>query len=236
MSTQGHSGEPSGAGQTSADEKRRVRLVVADDHTLLLQGLVALLKEEPKLEVVGQATTGRKALEEVRRLRPDIALLDITMPDMNGLEVTRAVTAQFPEVKVLILTMHEEEAFFFEALRAGASGYVLKGASSEELLSAIFAVSEGGVYLPPKLAGTVLRDYLDREKTGKDSPPREPLTPREEEVLRLIAQGLTNQEIAERLVLGLNTVKTHRLHIYQKLGLHTRADLVEYAMRRGLLR
>ncbi|MEK7872755.1 MAG: response regulator transcription factor, partial [Chloroflexota bacterium] len=140
MSTQGHSGELSGAGQKSADERRRVRLVVADDHTLLLQGLVALLKEEPKLEVVGQATTGRKALDEVRRLRPDIALLDITMPDMNGLEVTRAVTAQFPEVKVLILTMHEEEAFFFEALRAGASGYVLKGASGEELLSAIFAV------------------------------------------------------------------------------------------------
>ena len=236
MSAQEHSGEPSGASHSSAEERRRVRLVVADDHTVLLQGLVALLKEEPKLEVVGQATTGRKALEEVKRLRPDIALLDITMPDMTGLEVTREVTAQFPEVKVLILTMHEEEAFFFEALRSGASGYVLKGASSDELLAAVLAVQEGGVYLPPKLAGMVLRDYIDEGRKAEAGPPHEPLTPREDEVLRLIAQGLTNQEIAERFVLGLNTVKTHRLHVYQKLGLHTRAELVAYALQRGLLR
>lgn len=229
---------PSGARTVPpiGEAARRVRLVVADDHKLVLQGLVSLLKEDEGIEVVGQAMNGREALAEIQRLRPDVALLDITMPEMSGLEVTRLVTGRFPEVKVLILTMHEEEAFFFEALRSGASGYVLKGASSDELLAAVLAVHEGGVYLPPKLAGMVLRDYIEGGPKGEAGPPREPLTPREEEVLRLIAQGLTNQEIAERFVLVLNTVKTHRLHVYQKLGLHTRAELVAYALQRGLLR
>ena len=229
---------PSGARNAQPIEgaSRRVRVVVADDHKLVLQGLVSLLKEDEGIEVVGQAVNGREALEEIQRLRPDVALLDITMPEMNGLEVTRQVASQFPDVKVLILTMHEEEAFFFEALRSGASGYVLKGASSDELLAAVLAVDEGGVYLPPKLAGMVLRDYIEAGQKGEAGPPREMLTPREEEVLRLIAQGLTNQEIAERLVLGLNTVKSHRLHVYQKLGLHSRAELVAYALQRGLLR
>lgn len=229
---------PSGAGNAPSFERasRRVRVVVADDHKLVLQGLVSLLKEDEGIEVVGQAVNGREALEEIQRLRPDVALLDITMPEMSGLEVTRQVAGQFPDVKVLILTMHEEEAFFFEALRSGASGYVLKGASSDELLAAVLAVDEGGVYLPPKLAGMVLRDYIEGGLTREAEPLCEPLTPREEEVLRLIAQGLTNQEIAERLVLGLNTVKTHRLHVYQKLSLHTRAELVAYALQRGLLR
>lgn len=213
----------------------RLRLVVADDHTLMLQGLVALLKDEPNVEVVATATNGRQALEEIKRFHPDIALLDITMPVMNGLEVTREVVAHFPEVKVLLLTMHEEEAFFFEALRVGASGYVLKDASSEELLPAIFAVYEGGVYLPPKLAGMLVRDRMSLEHVEKAEFPREPLTVREEEVLKLIAQGLTNQEIAQRLVLGLTTVKTHRQHIYQKLRFHTRSQLVDYASRRGLI-
>ncbi len=214
----------------------RVRVVVADDHKLVLQGLVSLLAEDEGIEVVGQAVNGREALEEIQRLHPDVALLDITMPEMSGLEVTRKVTDQLPDVKVLILTMHEEEAFFFEALRLGASGYVLKGASSDELLAAIVAVHEGGVYLSPRLAGMVLHDYLEAGRRGKAGPPREPLTAREEGVLRLVSQGLTNQEIADHLVLSLNTVKTHRLHVYQKLGLHTRAELVAYALQRGLLR
>lgn len=213
----------------------RVRVVVADDHKLVLQGLVSLLTEDEGIEVVGQAVNGREALEEIQRLHPDVALLD-TMPEMSGLEVTRKVTDQLPDVKVLILTMHEEEAFFFEALRLGAAGYVLKGASSDELLTAIVAIHEGGVYLSPRLAGMVLHDYLEAGRQGKADPPREPLTAREEGVLRLVSQGMTNQEIADHLVLSLNTVKTHRLHVYQKLGLHTRAELVAYALQRGLLR
>jgi two-component system, NarL family, response regulator NreC len=213
-------------------ERARIRLVIADDHAIMREGLVSLLEDEPDLHVVAQASNGQEAVSLVFQQQPDIALLDITMPDMNGLEAARRIAAEQPEVKILILTMHEEEAFFFEALRAGAAGYMLKGASSEELLGAIRAVHEGGVYLPPKLAGGLVQDYVKRQP---QVPRNDPLTAREREVLSLIAQGLTNPEIAGRLVLSLNTVKTHRLRIYQKLNLHDRAQLVAYALRRGLL-
>jgi len=210
-----------------------IRLIVADDHVIVREGLVALLEDEPDLEVVGQAGTGREAVSLVRQHRPDIALLDIAMGDMTGLEATRQFARELPEVNVVILTMHEEEAFFFEALQLGASGYILKGARSEELLTAIRAVYGGGVYLPPKLAGRLVRDYLDDHL-----PPAldGTLTSREREVLTLIAQGLTNGDIAKQLTLSLNTVKTHRLRIYQKLNLRDRASVVNYALGRGLLR
>jgi len=209
-----------------------IRLIIADDHAVVREGLAAMLEDEPDLQVVGLVGTGRAAVALARQQQPDIALLDITMPDMNGLEATRQLMAAQSMVKVLILTMHEEEAFFFEALRAGAAGYVLKGADSEELLSAIRAVHEGGVYLPPKLAGGLVRDHLERHP---QPPLDDPLTPREREILTLIAQGLTNRDIAQQLTLSLNTVKTHRLHILQKLNLHDRAELIDYALRRGLL-
>lgn len=210
-----------------------IRLVVADDHPVMREGLVALLEDEPDLQVVGQASTGREAVNLVRQHRPDVALLDISMEDMTGLEATGQFVPEIPSVRVIILTMHEEEAFFFEALRVGASGYILKGVRSEELFSAIRAVKEGGVYLPPKLAGRLVQDYLTRQP-----PPSlaDPLSPREGEILTFIAQGLTNRDIAQRLTLSLNTVKTHRLRIYQKLDLHDRASLVHYAVGRGLLR
>jgi len=209
-----------------------IRLIIADDHAVVREGLAAMLEDEPDLQVVGLVGTGRAAVALARQQQPDIALLDITMPDMNGLEATRQLMAAQSMVKVLILTMHEEEAFFFEALRAGAAGYVLKGADSEELLSAIRAVHEGGVYLPPKLAGGLVRDHLERHP---QPPLDDPLTPREREILTLITQGLTNRDIAQQLTLSLNTVKTHRLHILQKLNLHDRAELIDYALRRGLL-
>jgi two-component system response regulator NreC len=154
------------------------------------------------------------------------------MPDMNGLEATRQIKIEVPEVMVLILTMHEEEAFFFEALRAGASGYLLKGAHSEALLTALRVVREGGVYLTPDLAGELVQDYLIRnpEPSLDDL-----LTSREQDVLTLIAQGFTNTEIAEQLTLSINTIKTHRSRIYNKLDLHDRASLVGYALKRGLL-
>lgn len=213
--------------------RRQTHLVIADDHAVVRDGLAALLEDEPDLRVVAQAGTGREALGMVRRHRPDVALLDITMPDMTGLEATRTIVVELPEVKVLILTMHEEDTFFFEALRAGASGYVLKGAPSVELLTAIRMVDGGGVYLSPKLAGRLVLDYLDHHP---DPSLDDLLTPREREILTLIAKGFTNSEIAERLTLSINTVKTHRLHVYQKLDLHDRAALVDYALRRGLLR
>lgn len=218
----------------SADTTR-IRIVVADDHSIVLEGLVALLEDEPGMQVVGKATDGAQALGEVRRSRPDIALLDITMPVMSGLEITRRLTEEMPDVRTLILTMHDEEAFFFEALQAGASGYVLKGAGKDEILSAIAVVAGGGVYIPPQLAMGLVREAL-RQPASPESAASEPLTEREHDVLRLIAEGLTNKEIADRLILSLNTVKTHRLRLYQKLGLHTRAELVAFARRKGILR
>jgi two-component system response regulator NreC len=208
-------------------------LIIADDHAIVREGLVALLEGEADITVVGQAGTGKAALSLARQHRPDLALLDITMPDMNGLEATRRIKKEEPGVQVLILTMHEEEAFFFEALRAGAAGYVLKGAHGDELLTAIRDVRQGGVHLSPNLAGELVRDYLDLHP---DPSSDNPLTPREQEVLTLIAKGYSNSEIAEQLTLTINTIKTHRSRIYEKLDLHDRAELVGYAIRRGLLR
>lgn len=213
----------------------RIRIVVADDHAIVLEGLVALLENEPGMQVVGTATDGRQALDVLRRGRPDIALLDITMPGMTGLEITRHLTDEMPEVRTLILTMHDEDAFFFEALQAGASGYVLKGAGKDEILSAIAVVAGGGVYIPPQLAKGLVREAL-KQQPSPESGALEPLTDRESDVLRLIAEGLTNKEIADRLILSLNTVKSHRLRLYQKLRLHTRAELVAFARRKGILR
>ncbi len=209
------------------------RLVIADDHAVVRQGLISLLEGEGTINVVGEAGTGQEALALVRERRPDLALLDVTMPDMNGLEATCQIKEELPQVDVLILTMHEEEAFFFEALQAGASGYVLKGAHSEELLRAIRVIHEGGVHISPDLAGELVRDYIDRQP---DAVVDDLLTPREREVMTLIAKGFTNSDIAEKLTLSVNTVKTHRSNIYDKLDIHDRAQLVDYALRRGLLR
>jgi two-component system response regulator NreC len=214
---------------------RRTRIVAADDHAIVLEGLVALLRSQPDLDVVGQATSGRAALEEIRRVRPDVVLLDISMPEMSGLEVARCLTDEMPGVRILILTMHDEEAFFFEALHAGASGYVLKGAGRDELLSAVATVAEGGVHIPPQLARGLVREAL-RYQPSNSEEASEALTEREHDVLRLVAEGLTNKEIADRLILSPNTVKTHRLRLYQKLHLHTRGELVAFARRKGILR
>lgn len=212
---------------------QNIHLIVADDHTIVREGLVALLEDEPDIKVVAQAGTGREALALIRRHQPDIALLDITMPGLNGLETTRQIKTEMPAAKILILTMHEEEAFFFEALWSGAAGYVLKGAGSEELLNAIRVIHQGGVYLPSNLVGSLVRDYLELHPQPA---PDDLLTSSEQKILALIAQGLTNREIAKRLTLSINTVKTHRLHVYQKLDLHDRAALIDYALRHGLLR
>lgn len=209
------------------------RLIIADDHAIVRQGLVSLLQGEEEIRVLDQAGTGREALALVRKHRPDLALLDVTMPDMNGLEAARQIKEELPDVEILILTMHDEEAFFFEALQAGASGYVLKGAHSDELLHAIRVIREGGVHISPDMAGELVRDYMERHP---DPAVGDLLTPREREVLTLIAKGFTNSEIAEKLNLSINTIKTHRSNIYDKLDIHDRAALVDYALRRGLLR
>lgn len=209
-----------------------IRLIIADDHLLVREGLVSLLNNESDLQVVGQAGNGEEAIRSVSQHQPDLILLDITMPGLTGLEAMARIIHLAPQVKIIILTMHEEEAFFFEALRLGAAGYLLKGASKEELLFAIRIVHRQGIYLSPRLAGLIVQDYL---KHNPEPDGDNPLSPREREVMALIAQGMTNSMIAKRLSLSLNTVKTHRMRIYQKLNLTDRASLVAYAVRKGLL-
>ncbi len=183
--------------------------------------------------MVGEAANGMEAFELARSLQPDMVLMDIGMPGMNGLEATRALKTAQPETHVLVLTMHEDEEYFFRILAAGASGYLLKGAGSAELLSAIRAVWQGGVYLYPTMAKKLMSDYLRGQESGMGGD--DPLTPREREVLKLIAAGKTNREIADALVVSVNTVQTHRLHLMEKLHLHNRAELIRYAIRRGLI-
>lgn len=219
--------------ESTINPSARIRVVVVDDHKIVLEGLVALLQDQADMKVVGQATSGRVALDIIRHLRPDVALLDITMPELTGLEITRRLAEELPDVKVLILTMHDEEAFLFEALKAGASGYILKGAGSDELIFAIEEVVRGGAYITPQLAKGLVDQAL-REHVDASPVSEEPLTGREEEVLVLIAQGLTNKEIGSQMVVSLNTVKTHRLHLYRKLGLHTRSEIITFARRHGL--
>jgi len=210
-----------------------IRVLIADDHVVMREGISFLLEAEPDIQVVGQASDGQEAWEKARQLKPDIVLMDITMPGISGLEATRQLRAALPETQVLVLTMHEGDEFFFRMLQAGASGYVLKGASSDELLNAIRAVYRGGVYLYPTMAKKLLTDYMSRPSTEQSS--YDNLTPREREILTLIAQGLTNREIAARLVISVNTVGTHRQNIMEKLDLHNKSELIKYAIRKGLI-
>jgi two-component system response regulator NreC len=212
--------------------KTLIRLIIADDHNVVREGLVSLLDREDDIEIVGQASTGNEVIAKVSQFQPDVVLLDINMPGINGLEAARSIQERHQNVKVLILTMHEESGFFFEALRAGAAGYILKGAHSDELLNAIRTIHRGGVYLSPHLAGDLVHEYIARHP---ETSPIEPLTPREHEVMLLIAKGFTNSEIADKLTLSINTIKTHRSNIYSKLGFNDRASLVGYAIKHSLL-
>jgi two-component system response regulator NreC len=210
-----------------------IRVLIADDHVVMREGICFLLEAEPDIQVVGQASDGQEAWEKARQLNPDIVLMDITMPGLSGLEATRQLRAALPETQVLVLTMHEGDEFFFRMLQAGASGYVLKGASSNELLSAIRAVHRGGVYLYPTVAKKLLADYISHPSTEQGN--YDDLTLREREILTLIAEGLTNREIAAKLVISVNTVGTHRQNIMEKLDLHNKSELIKYAIRKGLI-
>ncbi len=213
----------------------KIRVLIADDHAVLRAGLRMLLDAEPDIEVVGEARDGLEVLARVRALTPDVLLLDLAMPRMGGLEVLGRIREVSPQTRVLILTMHEEEEYLREALRAGSAGYVLKRAAAEELLSAIRAVYHGGVYLHPEHARRLLEEMVDRE-VSKPEPETESLSPREREVLRLIALGYTNQQAADALYLSVKTVETYRARLMAKLGLRTRAELVRYALQQGWIR
>lgn len=213
----------------------KIRILLADDHTILRAGLKMMLNAQSDMEVVGEAQDGAQAVQEAHRLQPDVVLMDITMPDMNGIEATRQIKRMLPDIRILVLTMHEHDEYVFQALRAGASGYMLKEAADTELITAIHVIKTGQFYLSPTAQSVVVGDYLQRVHTGEERDSYSSLTEREREILKLVAEGHTNNQIAERLVISPKTVDTHRTHIMDKLNLHSRAELVKYAMRRGLL-
>ena len=212
------------------DEK--IRLLLVDDHALVREGLRQMLSAQSDLEVIGEAPNGSIALAMVKKQRPDIVLMDITMPGMNGIEATRAINNMGLGVKVLGLTVHENVEYFFRMLVAGASGYILKGASSAELISAIRSAHQGGVYLSSAVTSHMVNEYsLYKDIALKAG--QEGLTARETDVLRLIAKGLTNQEVADALNISIYTIHTHRANIMNKLGLANRQQLMNYAFRKG---
>jgi len=213
----------------------KMRILLADDHAVLRAGLRMLLNAQPDMEVVGEAEDGREAVEKVATLQPDLVLMDIGMPKMNGLEASRQIKKRYPAVQILILTMHANEEYLFQVLQAGGSGYVLKKAADYELIGAIRTVRRGEVFLYPEVTKLLIQDYLQRVREGAESDRFEVLTEREREVLKLIAEGHTAQEIADILVVSPKTVQTHRTNIMDKLGLHSRAELVQYALRKGIL-
>ena len=213
---------------------QKIRLLLVDDHAVVRSGLRMLLQAQADMYIVAEAETGAEAVLAVKRHSPDVVLMDIQMPDMNGIEATKKIKAIGAETAVLALTMHENDKYFFEMLQAGASGYVPKRAAPDDLIHAIHTVHRGEVFLYPSLASRLVQNYLGQTEDG-DEPTVDNLTPREQEVLTLIADGLTNPEIAEKLVISVKTVDRHRENIMTKLNLHNRVELVKYALRKGLI-
>jgi two-component system response regulator NreC len=214
--------------------KPRVRLLICDDHELFREGVKAILRQEPAIEVVGEARDGREAVDKALQLRPDVVLMDMEMPDLNGLEATRRIRHAEPAVKVLILTMYAEDELVARCLEAGASGYVLKDIPVSQLVYALQAVSKGGKYMSPAALEGMVERYVGGQKRTETR--YDLLTDREREVLKLLADGLSPKEIAARLGLSLKTVDVHKTNLMRKLDIHTRAGLVKYAIENKLIR
>jgi two-component system response regulator NreC len=212
------------------------RLLLVDDHAVVRSGLRMLLEGLEDMQIVGEAGTAAQALTAAEQDRPDVILMDIGLPDKSGIEATREIKLHFPKVAVVALTIHEDEEYFFKMLDAGASGYVPKRAAPDELLTAIRVAAAGEVYLYPSLAKLLVRDYLSGERPPEAGPGLDGLTDRESEVLTYLAEGASNAEIANALVISPKTVERHRENIMKKLNLHSRSELVRYAIRKGIIK
>lgn len=210
-----------------------IKILLADDHKIVREGIRSLLDKRPGMEVIAEAENGRMMVRLARERRPDVVIVDIAMPDLNGIEATRQITTILPEVKVLVLSMHSDRRFVMEALRAGASGFLSKDCSPDELARAVNAVVANQIYLPPGVTSAVIEDYVRRVLPSGPWTPSQ-LTGREREVVQLIAEGWSTKEIASRLHVSVKTVETHRQKIMNKLGIRSIAELTKYAVREGL--
>ena len=209
------------------------KVLIADDHAIVRTGLRALLQIEPTLSLVGEATGGYEAIAMVADSRPDILVLDLSMPDLDGIAVTKQLRPLYPDLKILILTLHEDEALLREAIKSGASGYILKRAAESELISAIQIVMRGDMYVDPSMVRSLIEERPQLTNTGQESLVL--LTPREIDVLKLIVQGYTNRQVGEELNISVRTVEGHRANLFDKLGLRSRVELVRYARENGFL-
>jgi len=212
----------------------KIRLLLVDDHAVVRMGLRMLFENEPDIEILAEASSAREAIEKASRLQPDLILMDIGLPDLSGIDATREIKKMMPNIHIVALTIHEDQEYFFKMLEAGASGYVPKRAAPEELLTAIRTAARGEVYLYPSLAKLLVKDYLGQSHPLPVAPENE-LTSREREVLLHLANGSSNEEIAAALTISSNTVERHRENIMRKLNLHSRAELVRYAIRKGII-
>ncbi len=213
----------------------KIRVMLCDDHTILREGIRLLLNSQPDIEVVAEAVDGREAVEKARAVKPDVILMDIAMPFLNGLEATKQIRRDNPNARVLVLTMYESDEYVAQMLEAGAAGYVLKKVAGSELVYALRAVNQGEAFLYPSITKRLVEDYLRRVESGQERDTFDGVTDREREVLQLIAEGHTNKEIADLLNLSVRTVQNHRAHIMEKLGMHDRGELIKYAIQKGII-
>lgn len=213
----------------------KIRVLVVDDHTIVRDGICTLLGLAKDIEIAGEASNGSEALEKVKKLMPDVMLIDIAMPHMNGLEVTRRIHKEFPGVKILVLTQYDDKEYVFSAIESGASGFISKTATSSELASGIRSVYRGESFLSPSAAKFLVEDYQLGAHLRKEQDPFKQLTEREREILKLLAEGYTTRKIADMLVISIKTVEGHKTNLMSKLDIHNRTDLVKYALRKGII-
>ena len=213
----------------------KIQLLLVDDHDIVRKGIRMLLESYPEIDIAGEASSAAEALELAGKIQPDVVVMDITLPDLSGIEATRLLKEKYPDISIVALTIHEDDQYFYQMLQVGASGYIPKRAASEDLVRAIQAASIGEVYIYPSLAKTLVNDFLQRPIPSSSDQELPDITHREQEVLEFLVEGMTNAEIGDKLEISRHTVARHRENLMRKLGLHSRSELVKYAIRKGLI-